>query len=156
MKAAPVSLTEYFVTDLSLTANPSYTDSKRIEFKQEDMTGDLRLSCVDTAAKKWQLTMEIKHQAAPETNSPYAFRVVIVGFFTVAGRVVDEEQERTVKIQGASVLYGVAREIVRAMTGRGPHRPILIPTVSFYEVSKTVAPTPVEATIAASAPAATQ
>jgi preprotein translocase subunit SecB len=87
----------------------------------------------DAGEHRWQVTLEIKQQAAPETNFPYAFRVVLVGFFSAASWVKPEDEERTVKIQGASVLYGMAREIVRAMTGRGPHRPVMLPTVSFYE-----------------------
>jgi preprotein translocase subunit SecB len=133
MKPAPISLVEYFVTDLSLAANRNYVEAKGLEVKPGEFATDVNVTRVDAGERKWQLVLEVKHQAAPETNFPYAFRAAVVGFFTVAPRVAADEEERTVKIQGASVLYGVAREIVRAMTGRGPHRPILIPTASFYE-----------------------
>ena len=135
MKPAPISLSEYFVTDLNLTANRSYVEARGIEVKTDDFSADVSLTKVEGADRKWQIVLQVKHQAAPETNFPYAFRATVVGVFTVANRVESTEEERTVKIQGASVLYGVTREIVRALTGRGPHRPVLIPTVSFYEMS---------------------
>lgn len=69
------------------------------------------LTRVDATARKWQIVLDVKHQAAAETNFPYAFRAAVVGFFAVAGRVAQEEEERTVKIQRASVLYGVTREL---------------------------------------------
>ena len=142
MKPAPISLLEYFATDLSFSANPNFAADRPTEIKEGEFDVDIRLqpAAKAPAEHRWQLTLEIKHQAAPETNFPYAFRMVLVGFFTAAATVKPEDEERTVKIHGASVLYGMAREIVRSVTGRGPHRPVMLPTVSFYEKSTNSAP----------------
>lgn len=142
MKPAPISLLEYFASDLAFSANPKFSPEKPTEIKKNEFGVDigLQLAPNESVDHRWQLTMEIKHQAAPETNFPYSFRLVLVGFFSVAERVKPEDEERTVKIQGASVLYGMAREIVRAVTGRGPHRPVMLPTVSFYEQSTNSTP----------------
>ena len=144
MKPAPISLLEYFATDLALSANPNFAADKPTEVKEGEFGVEVKLqrASKDAGEHRWQVTLEIKHQAAPETNFPYAFRVVLVGFFSAASWVKPEDEERTVKIQGASVLYGMAREIVRAMTGRGPHRPVMLPTVSFYEQASAKLVTP--------------
>ena len=133
MKPAPISLVEYFVSDLALTASRQFNVSKGVEFKPTEFGTDVSASRMEGDSRKWQLRLEVKHQASPETNFPYAFKVGLIGFFQVSDSVAVEQEERTVKIHGASVLYGVAREVVRAMTGRGPHRAVMIPTVSFYE-----------------------
>jgi preprotein translocase subunit SecB len=137
MKTAPISLQEYFATDITLSANPNFVAEKTTEVREGEYFVEVRLQRApkDSEDHRWQVTLEIKHQAAPEVNFPYAFRLVLVGFFGVTDRVSPDDEERTVKIHGASVLYGMAREIVRAMTGRGPHRPVMLPTVSFYESS---------------------
>jgi preprotein translocase subunit SecB len=135
MKPAPVNLLEYFVTDLALSANPEFAADRSIETKEGDFDVRVRQQPAPREADdhRWQVTLEIIHQAAQGTNAPYAFRVVMVGFFKAEASVKPEDEERMVRIQGASVLYGMGREIVRAMTGRGPHRPVILPTVSFYE-----------------------
>lgn len=135
MKPAPVNLLEYFVTDLALSANPDFAPDRAIETKEGDFDVKIRQQPAPKAADdhRWQVTVEIIQQAAKGTNFPYAFRVVMVGFFKAESWVKPDDEERTVQIQGASVLFSMAREIVRAMTGRGPHRPVILPTVSFYE-----------------------
>jgi preprotein translocase subunit SecB len=143
MKPAPITLLEYFVTDLALSANPNFTSDKPLETNEGDFAVKVHPQAAPKEADdhRWQVTIEIIHQAAKGTNFPYAFRVVLVGFFKCESWVKPEDEERTVKIQGASVLFGMAREIVRAMTGRGPHRAVLLPTVSFYEQAKAPADT---------------
>lgn len=135
MKPAPVNLLEYFVTDLALSANPDFRPDHEIESKEGDFDVKIRHhpAPIQKDDHRWQVTVEIIHQAAKGTNFPYAFRVVMVGFFKAESWVKPKDEERTVQIQGASVLFSMAREIVRAMTGRGPHRPVILPTVSFYE-----------------------
>ena len=142
MKPAPISLIEYFATDLAFSANPNFAPDKPTEMKESEFGVDVRLQRAPevTEEHRWQLTLEIKCQTAPETNFPYSFRLVMVGFFSAASTVKPEDEERMVKIQGASVLYSMAREIVRAVTGRGPHRPVMLPTVSFYERSANSTP----------------
>lgn len=135
MKAAPITLLEYFATDLSFTANREFAADKPIESRPEDFAAvpAVQSSATEAEPRRWQVTLEIKHLPAPGTNFPYNYRVVLVGFFRAEASVAPQNEERTIRIHGASVLYGMGREIVRALTGRGPHRPLLVPTVSFYE-----------------------
>jgi preprotein translocase subunit SecB len=135
MKTAPVTLLEYFVSDLSFTANREYAMDKPLEYRAGDFgaTPSVLRSPTAIEQRRWQVSLEIKHVPPAGCNFPYAYRVVLTGFFRAEPDVAPENEERMVRIQGASVLYGMGREIVRAMTGRGPHRPVLLPTVSFYD-----------------------
>ncbi len=38
-----------------------------------------------------------------------------------------------IKINGPSMLYGIAREVIRGVTARGPYFPILLPSATFFE-----------------------
>lgn len=135
MKAAPISLEKYFATDLAFTANPRFDAAQPVEAREEDFQVNVSAKPQPAAAeaRRWQVELSIMRQPAKETNFPYAFRVVLVGQFKVEPWVKPEHEERMISIQGPSVLFGMAREIVRAITGRGPHPPVLLPTVSFYE-----------------------
>ena len=136
MKPAHISLIEYFATDLLLGTNPSFAPDQPVQFNDKELVVMSSVKQNEKALRngnRWQVTLEIRHQLAPGVNFPYSYRVVLVGQFGVSDNVKPEDEERFVGIQGASVLYGMAREIVRALTGRGPYRPVIIPTVSFYE-----------------------
>jgi len=135
MKAAPITLLEYFATDLSFSANREFWPDKPVASRPEDFEAVPTVKPTPTEAepRRWQVTLEIKHLPASSANFPYSYRVVLVGFFRAEASVNPANEERTIRIQGASVLYGMGREIVRALTGRGPHRSVLVPTVSFYD-----------------------
>lgn len=147
MKPAPITLIEYFATDLLLVTNKAFVPDKPVQFVEDEFHIDVVLARQDQGdqtIRRWQVTLEVRHQPSPATNFPYSYRVVLVGQFSVASSVKADEEERTVRIHGASVLYGMTREIVRVLTGRGPYRPVLIPTISFYD-QKTPAAVPVAA-----------
>lgn len=144
MKPARISLIDYFATDLVLGTNHAFTPDQPVKFEDKDFVVTptvLKNENAPRDGQRWQVTLEIRHQPAPGVNFPYSYRVVLVGQFGVQDGVQSDDEERFVRIQGASVLYGMAREIVRALTGRGPYRPVILPTVNFYE-QKPAAPGP--------------
>jgi preprotein translocase subunit SecB len=144
MKPAAISLLEYFATDLVLGTNPSFRPDQPLQFEDKDLVIAVDAKQDATAprnGKRWQVTLDVRHQPAADANFPYSYRVVLVGQFGVGENVKPEDEERWAKIHASSVLYGMAREIVRALTGRGPYRPVILPTVSFYEQGAAPKPT---------------
>ncbi len=135
MKKAPITLLDYFVSDLTVSANREYKASEPAEFRETEFIAEPSVLKVATQTEpnRWQVTLNIKYVPATGTNFPYAYNLVMVGFFRAEETVAPENEERLIRIQGASVLYGMGREIIRVTTGRGPHRPILLPTASFYD-----------------------
>ena len=136
MKPAPITLIEYFATDLLLATNHTFQPDKPLQFTESDLVVEVKTHHNESAPKdenRWQVSLEVRHQPGPAVNFPYSYKVVLIGQFSVATTVAKDSEEWMVRIQGASMLYSMAREIVRALTGRGPYRPVILPTVSFYE-----------------------
>ncbi|MDQ8196240.1 protein-export chaperone SecB [Coraliomargarita sp. SDUM461004] len=134
---SPLELERYFVSDQAVTARNVFSSEKEIETLIEEYSvrnEAIRLPAVEDQPEKWQVTVHIKHQPSPDTNFPYDFRLTIVGIFRCTTEKSEPSHiERLMKINGSSILYGMAREIIRANTERGPWSGIVIPTYSFYE-----------------------
>ena len=83
--------------------------------------------------RQWEITLRAKFQPGPKVNAPYFFVLEIVGFFQVGPKYPPERLDALVKVNGPSVLYGVAREVIRDLTCRGPYPPMFLPSASFVE-----------------------
>jgi len=133
MRAAQIQLTNYFVSELQFTANRSYdvdaASTTSVEDLQLTTTADPR----PNSPREWQITLRIALNAPPERNAPYAFLVEMIGFIAVDESVTNERVERFARINGTSLVFSAAREIIKAATSRGPFPPLLLPTVSFWE-----------------------
>lgn len=133
MKAAQIELTDYFVADLQFTANRDFDTENPFTARADDLQVTNQANPKQDEPRSWQITLRIALNAAPDRNSPYSFLVEMIGFVHVAESVNEENIERLVRINGTSLVFSAAREIVRAVTSRGPFRPVLLPTVTFWE-----------------------
>jgi preprotein translocase subunit SecB len=138
MRSSPLQLLRYFVEDISCNSNPNYDSEKEFEFLEDQFRVDTTVAPreLDTEHEdhSWMVEMSIRQQIGPNQNFPYDFKVRIVGFFLCGSNLPNDwSPEYFVKVNGSSVLYGVAREIVRATTARGPWSDVIVPTLSFYE-----------------------
>jgi len=139
MKPAPLLLRGYFVHQMSFTVNLEHDPDKPAELTFEDIKveSDCARSRVESDVQKegpaWQVRVLISQNLPPERNAPYNYSVELVGLFQVADGFPEAKRERLVKTNGRSMLYGLAREVIRNLTAQGPFPPMLIPTVSFYE-----------------------
>lgn len=139
MKAAQIELTDYFVSDLQFTANHSFDAQKPSKVGVDDLQVTNQPSRRPDDPRSWQITLRIALNVPAERNLPYSFLVEMIGFVRVSDSTNDENIERLVRINGASLIFSAAREIVRAVTSRGPFKPLLLPTVTFWEAK---APSP--------------
>jgi preprotein translocase subunit SecB len=142
MKASPIHLHDYFVTELSLSATPTFDAKKDVPIRLEDFQVGVEAKCLPEKKRDWQMILRLTFQPPAEANVPYRFTVEIVGFFLVQDGIAEERVERIIKVNGASMLYGALREIVRDTTARGPYSPMLLPSTSFYEPQPQPAPAP--------------
>jgi preprotein translocase subunit SecB len=142
MKAAQIQLTNYFVSELQFVANRDFKpDSPSTVATDELQVAHQALANADNN-RKWQITLRVALNASPESNSPYSFLLEMIGFIDVADSVSDDRIERFARINGTSIIFAAAREIIKAATSRGPYKPLLLPTVTFWEPKPQAAPKP--------------
>jgi preprotein translocase subunit SecB len=92
---------------------------------------------------QWLVGLSVEQGPCHEANIPYTFSVTLQGIvLALPGGPEGERLERAVKANAPAMLFGAAREMIRALTSRGPHRAIIIPSTSFLPPAGQ--PTPVK------------
>jgi len=137
VKLSPLDLCRYFVTESSCSANPEFDPKQPIDVAMDRLVVETSIDKIEVEVQErvgWSVELDLAYQLAPKQNYPYSYSVRIVGLFTSPAEVPPGlDDERVVRINGCSMLYGIAREMVRSHTAAGPWGEILIPTVSFFE-----------------------
>lgn len=77
-----------------------------------------------------ELTVQLK---GDKPVSPYSGEFQVAGSFQIAENLGDEVGTNLVNVNGPSVLYSAVREMVLHLTSRGPHKAVLLPSVSFID-----------------------
>jgi preprotein translocase subunit SecB len=131
MNPSPLDLTAYFVTELSLSANLEFSPNRPTQLRMEDLRINVDLRRKD-GKPTWQLVLKVQQNVGPDHNSPYNFALTLVGWFDVHPTFPADKTELMVRVNGSSMLYAAAREILRADMAKGPHFPLLLPSISFY------------------------
>lgn len=133
MRPAQISLTKYVVNEFQLKVNKAFDSQKPTVVHLDDLQLSPEATPLSTDRRSWKVALQLALEAAPERNMPYTFSIEVVGTVLVDQTVKDENIERFIQINGMSLVFSVTREIVRAMTSRGPWGGVLLPTVTFWE-----------------------
>jgi preprotein translocase subunit SecB len=134
MNLAPLQLTDYFLTHLSLDSNPDFNSAKPADDPVESLTVIPECSLSDykeEQGSEWLVALEITQTIPEGVNLPYSFALHMHGFVLASPHLEGAMLKRTVHANGPSMLFGAAREIIRAATGRGPWPAVIIPSTNF-------------------------
>jgi preprotein translocase subunit SecB len=145
MRLAQISLTNYFVSSLQLSTNSKFDPQNPTAIELEDFRIENDAEPTSENRRTWTVTLGVALTARPEKALPCELKLNMVGTVTVDQAVKDENIERLVRINGTSLVFGAARETIRAITSlTGPSRVVLLPTVTFWESKPAVLPTAAE------------
>ena len=133
----PLECQSYFVTALTVSANPNHKPDEKIDLTSDDLTVLTKCVCTEKANRLWNVQLSIRQAVGPDKNAPYNFRLVMIGMFKIADNFPVEHERSLVETNASSILMGSAREILRAAMSSGPYLPMLLPTWSFYQPTKT-------------------
>lgn len=138
MKPKPscLLLKNSFVTELRFSANPKFKPREKTLLEFEDLQIESTARQPSNDSKDWQVCLQISYAGKDKCNVPYSFRIVMFGYFGVAKDVPADEVEKFVQVNGSSVLFSSAREILKCAMANGPFSQIVLPAVSFFEQSK--------------------
>jgi preprotein translocase subunit SecB len=133
MRRAQISLTNYFVSELTYTANREFDVTKPSIIAIADYEVTPRAEAQTENRRKWEVGLRVALTATPEKNFPCSFMLDLVGSIEIDDTLREEYIDRFVNINGVALVFGAAREIVRALTSAGPSKPVLLPSVTFWE-----------------------
>lgn len=133
----------YFVTGLMLTANSDYDQKKPTTLNFEDLKIEPAADALPEEQGKilWRVTLQVQQNVEADKNAPYNFSVGLVGTFEVHPKFPADKIKEMVSVNGSSILYSAARQILREAMNNGPFPALDLPTVRFLEKDKP-APTP--------------
>ena len=149
MKLAPLQLSDYFLTDLTLQANPDFDSSKPAGDCVETLQVSPHYSQTSDKGEQgteWFVSLEISQTIPEGGNLPYAFSLRIQGTVLATPHLSGVKLQRAMHANGPAMLFGAAREIIRAATGRGPWNAVIIPSTNFLLGLPPLEPPPTVAT----------
>ncbi|MFT5634295.1 MAG: preprotein translocase subunit SecB [Rubritalea sp.] len=136
MKPAPLQLVDYFIIKLNLEANPLYDEEGEKGANLDTISVTQEVSQEETQESDgttWRVAMNIKQEIPKDRNIPYQFELEIHGEIYAFPVFEGKRLETVIKANAPAMLFGAAREIIRAATGRGPFPAVVIPSTNFIE-----------------------
>ncbi|MDQ3199588.1 MAG: hypothetical protein M3Q46_10490 [Verrucomicrobiota bacterium] len=140
MRRAQVALTNYFVSEFEYSANPAFDQTAESSIAIADYEVTPRTKVRTDDRKKWEVGLRVALHESPGKNLPCTFMLDLVGFVEIDETLRDEYIDRFVNINGVALVFGAAREIVRAFTSAGPSRSVILPSVTFWEPKESATP----------------
>lgn len=143
MKPAPLQLIDYWATSIRMEACPNYNPKAKADLDFDSIEVKHTVSVLDSQdndekGSHWLVGLSIEQTPSETANIPYTYEVSLQGIVLVLPGMPPEKIERSVKANGPAMLFGSAREMIRAATGRGPHAAIIIPSTNFLPPSPIV------------------
>ena len=133
---SPMQLNGSCVLALSVTANPHYDVKKKVLLDFQKLLIESTTVKLRDDDDEWLIRLKVSFAGNEKDNIPYAFMVEMEGSFRTTAKCTGTDAEKLVKVNGSSVLFSAAREILRDTMARGPYNPIVLPTVSFVNLIK--------------------
>lgn len=135
MNLSPLQLSRQVLTKLNVEATPG----------GDPNVGPDVATIVDASPNKdnpreWFVGLYVELKTPADKKASYTGHIQLVGVFRINDQWPAEKMEMLVRVNGSSVLYGAARELVANLTARGPWPMVMLPTLSFVSPAKAPAP----------------
>lgn len=129
MSNSPLQLDRYFFVKTSLEAQTK-ADLKAIN----SIETNVELSKAEGKPRDYLLSLTVRLLPHEESQPGYLGEFVVMGFFKVHSEYPDQKCDNLVSVNGASMLYGVVREMVANLTARGPWPMLTLVAMNFSDV----------------------
>ncbi len=132
---SPLKCHGYYVTELALTANPQHKPQEAMHLHFSDLSIESTTEHVpqDQNGPVWRVALRVHQNVGSDKNSPYNFAIALLGTFGVHPKFPADKVKHLVEVNGSSILYGAARQILRQAMSSGPFTPLLLPSASFIQ-----------------------
>ena len=148
---SPLQLKQHLFTIVNVRANPEGKPDGPVQLNQHVVHLP-----VPGKSNQWQVELYINiHSGDAKRLFCYELELHVVGIVEVHGEMEKEKREAIAAVNGLSLLYGAAREMVMNITARSPHGPYCLPSLNFAEVLKQAKPGPLPLALATASAAVT-
>jgi preprotein translocase subunit SecB len=133
VKNSPLKVKNYFVTGLSVKANPI------VEGTQVPLSGAANVITKVEAAQRadnkrdWKVALQLNCEPAEKNVGSYVVSMELIGFFEVDNDFAEDRIGDVVAANAPAILYSAARELILLITGRGPFPPLSLPSATFID-----------------------
>lgn len=131
---SPLQVDKYYLKELIFQINQDVEIDEdsfgTLEIPVIDIITDVKVLAESERSWKCDLTVYTK----VNKNTPYNFRIVLVGYFLVDPEYPEDRIELLVKTNCPSILYSTSREMLTTTIRRSPFPPIRLPSVMFLEI----------------------
>ena len=150
MKLSLLQLEGYYIKDLSVSFKPELESECQLHIIPGRHMKDTGLNLneqlrfkVNAEFRKdsnnpyrHRIDMLVESDDVKNSRFPYTFSIRIVGFFNINPSLKINRADDIVKVNGPSILFGVAREAIANVTSRGPVPAAVLPTVTFIDYAQ--------------------
>lgn len=132
MRRVPLQLDGYVFTKLLVEANTDFDPEKQQDIGQSDIDFSMGIAVSKDKDNPnlYQIEIKIENLHSKTITLPYTIEAKVVGVFSVDPKFKHDDLDRLVQINGASMLFGAAREQILTITGRGPFGSLKLPTIN--------------------------
>lgn len=130
-------LDHYQIESVAVAQNETFDAS--ISTHTGDISASINIAPHKKDATKYRLVLEIQVKPATKQEKeffPYFVAVRGRAFFSFKDPCPPEQADRTLRLNGASILYGLLRAQVAQITAQSVHGQFLLPTMNFVELAK--------------------
>jgi preprotein translocase subunit SecB len=135
MRPSPLQLNDYWVDNLTFSTNYDHEPDEPVVrvISPEDLLVEVQESVNPENSLQRSCNISIALNESAAANFPWMFNVSLVGYFQI-----DEDwpgnKDSLFSANAPAVLYSAAREALAAVSGRGPYREVLLPSVTFINL----------------------
>lgn len=138
MRASKLQLEHYYLEELHFAlTDESGTEAieNEIPLRAEDVDVTVEAGQNPDNELEWLFRLKVVLNDA-DSKFPYKFTILLAGFFNVSEDCEPEMREQLATINGPSLLYGAAREVLATISARSRFVSIFLPPVRFFGMTK--------------------
>jgi preprotein translocase subunit SecB len=133
MRASPLVLKDYFMTDFRFSAQPGFDleSQQGTTILPSDVKVDVEELLVpdNSLARSYHITVSLDPAAGDKF--PWIFDISLVGFFEISPDWPSDQLDRLFSANAPAILYSAARESLSMISGHGPYQRALLPSITF-------------------------
>lgn len=136
-KKPSIELVNHFFTKINIEANSKV--SPDVMFSEDplnlsfEIDVDIKAFAQEGEEDVYGVSLDIKADE-PDESAAWLIDVSLTGYFRFTEDVDEGIKGNIVYVNGQSMLYGIAREMIYSLTMRGPFDPVYLPTLSLIHI----------------------